>query len=467
MEKVAVIILAAGQGKRMHSGLAKVLHPLLGKPMLGYPLEVTLENLHPEKTLVVIGHQGEEILAFFSDPRITFVEQEEQLGTGHAVSVVEPILGKFKGTLLILCGDIPLIQAQTLRAMLNHHWEKDATITLLTATMEDPTGYGRVVRGVLGGVRKVIEEKDSKDPEREIKEINSGIYCVQSPFLFHALKQLKSDNFQGEYYLTDIIEIAHHEKQKICTHSPADPWEIFGLNTRAHLAKAEEILHERVRQRWMSDDVTIQDPKSVYIETDVRIGRDTIIYPNCYLCGKTSIGEGCQIGPQVEIRDSQIGDRVRIRFCTLITESTIEDDSTVGPFTHLRPLTHLEKGVSIGNFVEVKKSRIRKGTKANHLSYIGDSDVGEAVNIGAGTITCNYDGYQKHQTIIEDGVFVGSNTALVAPVKIGKRALVGAGATITKDVAPFALAVSRPKQKNIKKWVIKRDKKRAKENQRD
>jgi bifunctional UDP-N-acetylglucosamine pyrophosphorylase/glucosamine-1-phosphate N-acetyltransferase len=466
MEKVAVIILAAGHGKRMDSGLVKVLHPLLGKPMLSYPLEVTLKKLQPEQTIVVIGHQGAEVRAFFSDPRITFVEQEEQLGTGHAVSVVESILGNFKETLLILCGDIPLITDQTLKELLTHHWEKEAAITLLIATMEDPSGYGRVVRGVLGGVRKVIEDKDSKDSEREIKEINSGIYCVQAPFLFHALKKLKSDNVQGEYYLTDVIEIAHHEKQKICTYSPADPWEIFGINTRAHLAKAEEILQERVRHRWMSEDVTIKDPKSVYIEPDVRIGSDTVIYPNCYLRGKTSIGEGCQIGPQVEICDSQIGDRVRIRFCTLITESTIEDDTTVGPFTHLRPLTHLEKGVSVGNFVEVKKSRIRKGTKANHLSYIGDSDVGEAVNIGAGTITCNYDGYQKHQTIIEDGVFVGSNTALVAPVKIGKRALVGAGATITKDVAPFALAVSRAKQRNIKKWVIKRDKKRAKENQR-
>ncbi|MBW2039910.1 MAG: bifunctional UDP-N-acetylglucosamine diphosphorylase/glucosamine-1-phosphate N-acetyltransferase GlmU, partial [Deltaproteobacteria bacterium] len=425
MERVAVIILAAGKGKRMRSGLVKVLHPLLGRPMLSYPLEVALGQLRPEKTLVVIGHQGDEIRASFSEPRITFVEQEDQLGTGHAVSITEPILRGFNGTIVILCGDIPLISSQTLRGMLNHHWEKEAVLTLLTSHIEDPAGYGRVVRGVLSGVRKVVEEKDATDRELEIKEINSGIYCVQKPFLFQTLGAIKSDNAQGEYYLTDIIEIAHHEKKRVCTFYAPDPWEIMGVNTRADLAKAEEVLGERVRQHWMSEGVTIQDPQSVYIEPDVRIGRDTVIHSNCYLRGRTSIGEECLIGPQVEIIDSQIGDRVRVRFCTLITESRVENDATVGPFSHLRPLTHLEKGVRIGNFVEVKKSRIRKGTKANHLSYIGDAEVGEGVNIGAGTITCNYDGYQKHQTIIEEGVFMGSNTALVAPVKIGKGALVG------------------------------------------
>lgn len=466
MERIAVIILAAGKGKRMRSGLVKVLHPLLGRPMLSYPLEVTVDQLHPEKTVVVIGHQAEEVRASFSDPRITFVEQKGQLGTGHAVSVAKPTLAEFNETVLILCSDIPLIRSQTLREMLNHHWEKEATLTLLTTYMEDPAGYGRIVRGILGSVRKVVEEKDATHKELEIKEVNSGIYCVQAPFLFQALAELGSDNAQEEYHLTDIIEIAHHEKKEVCTFPVPDPWEIMGVNTRAELAKAEEVLGERVLQHLMLEGVTIQDPKSVYIESDVRIGRDSIIYPNCYLRGRTSIGEGCRIGPQVEIIDSQIGDRVQVRFCTQITESKIEDDATVGPFSHLRPFVHLEKGVSIGNFVEVKKSRIGKGTKANHLSYIGDADLGEGVNIGAGTITCNYDGYQKHQTVVEDGVFMGSNTALVAPVKIGKGALVGAGATITKDVPPYALAVGRAKQKNLKKWVIKREKKRKRENQR-
>ncbi len=248
MERLAVIILAAGKGKRMHSGLVKVLHPLLGRPMLSYPLEVTLGHLQPEKTVVVIGHQGKQIQTSFSDPRVTFVEQEDQLGTGHAVSVTEPILGGFKKTILILCGDTPLIRTQTLREMLNHHQDKKAVLTLLTAHLEAPAGYGRVVREVVGGVNKIVEEKDATDRELEIKEVNSGIYCVQAPFLFQALKKLRSDNAQGEYYLTDIVEIAHREKRKICTFSAPDLWEIMGINTKAGLSKAENILKNRRRR---------------------------------------------------------------------------------------------------------------------------------------------------------------------------------------------------------------------------
>jgi len=467
MENLAVIILAAGKGKRMRSDLVKILHPLMGRPMLSYPLEITLERLQPEKTVVVVGHQAEQIQDSFADLRITFVLQQDQLGTGHAVSVTEPILGDFKGTILILCGDTPLISAQTITEMVNYHRDKKATLTLLTAHREDPAGYGRVVYGALGKVLKVVEEKDATNREREIKEVNTGIYCVKAPFLFKALAKLRLDNAQGEYYLPDIIEVAHHKKKRIRTFSAPDPAEIMGINTRAELAQAEDILAERVRQHWMEEGVTIQDTQSVYIEPSVRIGKDTIIYPNCYLRGETVIGDGCRIGPQVEICDSQIGKGVQIRFCTMITESTIEDDAMVGPFSHLRPQCHLEKGVKIGNFVEVKKSRIGQGTKANHLSYIGDSELGKGVNIGAGTITCNYDGFRKHRTIIEDGVFVGSNTALVAPVRVGKGAVLGAGTTVTKDVPPHALAVGRAKQKSMKKWVMKRDKKRRKKNNTD
>jgi len=467
MENLAVIILAAGKGKRMRSDLVKVLHPLLGRPMLGYPLEVTLERLQPEKTVVVVGHQGEQIQDSFSDPRITFVLQKDQLGTGNAVSMTEPILGDFRGTILILCGDTPLITANTLTEMVNHHLTKKASLTLLTANREDPSGYGRLIRGTLGKVHKVVEEKDATDREREIKEVNTGIYCVKAPFLFKALAKVRLDNAQGEYYLPDIIGVAHHKKKRIGAFLAPDPAEIMGINTRAELAQAEDILAERVRQHWMAEGVTIQDTQSVYIEPSVRIGKDTLIHPNCYLRGKTVIGEGCRIGPQVEICDSQIGKGVQIRFCTMITESTIEDGAMVGPFSHLRPHCYLEKGVKIGNFVEVKKSRIGQGTKANHLSYIGDAELGKGVNIGAGTITCNYDGFKKYRTIIEDGVFVGSNTALVAPVKVGKGAVLGAGTTVTKDVPPHALAVSRAKQKSMKKWVMKRDKRRRKKNNED
>jgi len=465
MDNLAVIILAAGKGKRMRSGVVKVLHPLLGRPMLSYPLEVCLEHLQPAKTVVVVGHQAEQIQNAFSDPRITFAQQNEQLGTGHAVSMTEPLLKDFKGTILILGGDTPLITPHILMEMVKHHEDQKAALTILTALREDPTGYGRVVRGRggAGKMHKVVEEKDATNREREIKEVNAGIYCVQAPFLFQALGKLRSDNVQGEYYLPDIIEVAHHTKKKISTFCAPDPVEIMGINTRAELAQAEGIFAERVRQQWMAEGVTIQDTTSVYIEPSVRIGRDTVIYPNCYLRGETSIGMNCRIGPQVEICDSQIGDRVQIRFCTMITESRIADDAIVGPFSHLRPQSHVEKGAKIGNFVEVKKSRIGPGTKANHLAYIGDSDVGSGVNIGAGTITCNYDGFRKHRTIIEDGVFVGSNTALVAPVKVGKDAVIGAGTTITKDVPPHALAVSRARQKMIKKWVMKKEKGKSKE----
>lgn len=465
MDNVAVIILAAGKGKRMRSGLVKVLHPLLGRPMLSYPLEVSLAHLQPEKTVVVVGHQAEQIQACFSDPRITFVRQNDQLGTGHAVSVTEPILGDFEGTILILCGDVPLITAHTLTEMVNLHRDKKDTLSLLTAHREDPAGYGRVVHGSRGGMHRVVEEKDATDRERKITEINTGIYCVQAPFLFKALGKLRSDNAQGEYYLPDIIEVAHRKKKKIDTFSVPDPVESMGINTRAELAQAEEILADRVRRHWMAEGVTIQDTTSVYIEPTVRIGGDTVVFPNCYLRGETTIGMNCRIGPQVEICDSQIGDRVQIKFCTMITESRIADDAVVGPFSHLRPESHLEKGAKIGNFVEVKKSRIGPGTKANHLTYIGDSEVGAGVNIGAGTITCNYDGFHKHRTIIEDEVFVGSNTALVAPVKVGKGAVIGAGTTVTKDIPPHALAVRRVRQRSIKKWVMKQGKMKDKEEQ--
>jgi len=444
----------------MRSGLVKVLHPLLGRQMLGFPLECVLDGLHSGKTVVVIGHQAEQIRAAFPDPKITFVEQKEQLGTGHAVAMTEPMLKDFQGTILILSGDTPLITAQTLLEMAKHHRHEKATLTILTALREDPTGYGRVLRGkgAAGKVQRVVEEKDATQQQQKIKEVNTGIYCVEAPFLFQAISALRADNAQKEYYLPDIIEAALRKKKKVATVTAPDAVEVMGINTRAELAQAEDIVADRVRRHWMAEGVTIHDPGSVYIEPSVRIGRDTVIRPNCYLRGETVIGMSCRIGPQVEIVDSQLGNRVQIRFCTMITESRIADEAIVGPFSHLRPQSQLEKGAKIGNFVEVKKSRIGPGTKANHLAYIGDSEVGAGVNIGAGTITCNYDGYQKHRTIIEDGVFVGSNTALVAPVKIGKGASVGAGTTVTKDVPPHALAISRARQKSIKNWVIKKEK---------
>ena len=459
MKNVAVIIMAAGKGKRMRSDMVKVLHPLLGKSMLSFTVEVVLEHLQPEKVVVIIGHQARTVRDAFPDRRLTFVEQKEQLGTGHAVSMTEPVLGGFTGTILILSGDTPLINAQTLAEMVQYHQDHRAALTLLTAHQEDPTGYGRVVRSASGKVHKVVEEQDASKREKKITEVNTGIYCVEAPFLYQALGTLRSDNAQGEYYLPDIIQGALRKKKKVESFPAVDPVEAMGINTRAELAMAEQRMAEQVRGQWMLAGVTIHDPSSVYIEPSVHIGKDTVIHPNCYLRGKTIIGEGCLIGPQVEIVDSQIGSRVEVRFCSLITESRIADDVIIGPFSHLRPDCHVEQGAKIGNFVEVKKSRIGPGTKANHLAYIGDADIGAEVNIGAGTITCNYDGRRKHRTIIEDRVFVGSNTALVAPVKLGAGAVIAAGSTVTKDVPPQALAVGRARQKSIKKWVIKREKK--------
>jgi bifunctional UDP-N-acetylglucosamine pyrophosphorylase/glucosamine-1-phosphate N-acetyltransferase len=459
MKNVAVIIMAAGKGKRMRSHLIKVLHPVLGKPMLSFTVEVVFEHLQPEKVVVIVGHQARTVRDTFPDRRITFIEQKEQLGTGHAVTMTEPILADFKGTILILSGDTPLISAQTLAEMVQYHQQHKAALTLLTAHQEDPTGYGRVVRSAAGKVRKVVEEQDASKQELKIQEVNTGIYCVETPFLYQSLATVRADNAQGEYYLPDIIASALRKKQKVKSFPATGPMEGMGINTRAELAHAEAIMAERVRKQWMNEGVTIHDPGSVYIEPSAHIGRDTVIHPNCYLRGRTIIGEGCRIGPQVEIIDSQIGDRVEVRFCSLITESRIADDAVIGPFSHLRPACHVEKGAKIGNFVEVKKSRIGPGTKANHLAYIGDADIGAAVNIGAGTITCNYDGRRKHRTIIEDRVFVGSNTALVAPVKLGAGAVIAAGSTVTKDVPPQALAVGRARQKSIKKWVVKREKK--------
>jgi bifunctional UDP-N-acetylglucosamine pyrophosphorylase/glucosamine-1-phosphate N-acetyltransferase len=458
MKKWAVIIMAAGKGKRMRSDLVKVLHPLLGKLMLSYTVELCLKELRPEKLVVIVGHQAQKIRDAFPDRRIAFVVQQEQLGTGHAVAMTEPVLGTFTGTILILSGDTPLITAQTLLEMVQYHQGQGAALTLLTANREDPAGYGRVIRGAAGTVHRVVEEQDASKREREITEVNTGIYCVEAPFLYQALGAVCSDNAQGEYYLPDIIASARRKKKKVKSFPVMDPLEVMGINTRTELAVAEQLLADRMRQQVMTEGVTMQDPASTYIEPSCRIGKDTIIYPNCYLRGTTVIGEGCRIGPQAEIVDSRIGNHVQIRFCSMITESRIDDDAVVGPFSHLRPDSRLGKGVKIGNFVEVKKSRIGPRTKANHLSYIGDAEIGAEVNIGAGTITCNYDGHHKHRTVIEDKVFVGSNTALVAPLTVGTGAVIGAGSTVTKDIPPYALAVGRARQKSIKKWVVKREK---------
>jgi len=459
-EDVASIILAAGMGTRMKSDLVKVLHPLLGVPMLSYPIDLSLNDIKSGKTIVVVGYQAEKIRERFSDDRLTLVHQGEPLGTGHAVLCTESHLRGFRGVILILYGDVPLLKAETIRRFINVHRGNDGVITVMTAELADPVGYGRIARGGEGWVLRIVEEADASPSEQSLKEINTGIYCVDSSFLFKALRQVSSENAQGEYYLTDIIAVANEQGKRAYAFLVDDSAEVMGINTRVDLARAEESLRRELLTEMMLAGVTIIDPKTTYIDKSVRIGRDTVIYPNCCLQGGTIIGERCTLEPNAKISDSKIGSNVVIKASSVITESTIDEGVAIGPFAHLRPGTAVKRNARIGNFVEVKKSVIGEGSKANHLTYLGDTTVGRGVNVGAGTITCNYDGEKKYPTVIEDEVFVGSNTALVAPVVVKKGSTIGAGSTITRDVPEGALGITRPRQKNIQGWQQKRLKRR-------
>ena len=452
MEGIATIILAAGKGTRMRSELVKVLHPIMGLPMLSYPIELSLNGIKAEKTVVVVGHQADRIQERYKDLKIEFALQKEQLGTGHAVLQAIPFLQSFRGTVLILCGDVPSVKIETLRSFINTYREFESTLSVLTAVVGNPFGYGRILRSPEGWLEKIVEEKDGSEEERTIREINTGIFCIRSPFLMESLGEIGKENAQDEYYLTDLVEIARKKGLRCSAHIVMDPMEVMGINTRVDLAMANEFIRQEKLRNLMLSGVTIVDPKTTYVDQAVEVGRDTLLYPNCHLQGKTKIGERCIIEPSSKISDSVIGNDVIIRPNSVITESMIEEGASIGPFAHLRPLSEVKTKAQIGNFVEVKKSVIGKGSKANHLAYIGDSFLGEDVNIGAGTITCNYDGFKKHQTIIGNRVFVGSNVELVAPVKVGNDSLIGAGTTVTKDVPEGALAISRVKQKNLRGW---------------
>jgi bifunctional UDP-N-acetylglucosamine pyrophosphorylase/glucosamine-1-phosphate N-acetyltransferase len=450
MNSLAIVVLAAGKGTRMKSDLVKVLHPVAGMPMLSFTLGLA-RRLHPERLVVVVGFQGDRVRQRLSAPDLLFVDQEEQLGTGHAVAVAAQALRDYQGQVLILCADVPLLTEGTVRRFLQSHEDCRATLSVLTACPENPMGYGRIIRGEAGQLLRIVEDKDLQAGEEKFGEVNTGIYCVEAEFLFSALLSLSTQNAQREYYLTDIVGKASSQGKKAYAFLAEDPVEAMGINTRLDLARANQILWQRIAQRHMLAGVTLMDPQTAYIDGDVEIGKDTVIYPNCYLLGQTSLGEGCVVEPGCKLMDVRVGNGVTIKAFSVITESVLEDRVVVGPFAHFRPETVLREGSKIGNFVEVKKSVIGKGTKANHLSYIGDATVGEKVNVGAGTIFCNYDGRKKHPTVIEDEVFIGSNTELVAPIKIGRGAIIGAGSTITKEVPPDTLAVSRAKQVHYKK----------------
>lgn len=450
--KSAAVVLAAGKGTRMKSKLPKVLHNVLGKPMITHVLE-SLSGALIDKKIVVLGHKADLVEEVLNDD-IQIAYQREQLGTGHAVKEAKDFLTGKEDKVLVLCGDTPLLTEDTLIKLMKHHEEKKAIITILTAEVDNPFGYGRIVRGE-DSVEAIVEEKDASIEEKSIKEINTGAYCFSGEFLYEEIDKLTNDNSQGEYYLTDLVKKAASQNLKVESFVMTDYREALGINNRVQLAEAESIMKKRIAEKLMVEGVTIIDPLNTYIGKDVKVGEDTVIYPGCILEGKTNIGKDCVIGPNTRIVNSLVKDSTSIQY-TVILESEVGSNCNIGPFAYLRPGTVLEDKIKIGDFVEIKKSTISTGSKVPHLSYVGDSYVGRNVNIGCGTITCNYDGKNKHKTTIHDNAFIGSNTNLVAPVTIGEGAVVGAGSTITKDVPKDALGLGRQKQRNIDEWSKKR-----------
>ncbi|MGL4392344.1 MAG: bifunctional UDP-N-acetylglucosamine diphosphorylase/glucosamine-1-phosphate N-acetyltransferase GlmU [Fusobacteriaceae bacterium] len=445
--KLKSLILAAGKGTRMKSELPKVIHKVNGIPMVKKIMN-TLDELEVEENILILGHKKEVILKVLGD--VSYVEQKEQLGTGHAIKMAEEKLKNYDGDILVVCGDSPLVKKDTLQKLYDHHKKSGATTTLLTSIYENPFGYGRIVRKdekIIG----IVEEKDASEEIKKIKEVNAAIYCFKNNELWNALAKVDNNNSKKEYYLTDVIKIQASENKKIEACLIEDHLELLGINSKVELALANKVLRERKNESLMEDGVIIIDPATTYIEDSVQVGRDTIIYPGVILQGETSIGENCQIIGNTRIINSNIKNEVIIE-SSVIEESILEDKVTVGPFAHLRPKTHLKESVHIGNFVEVKKSTLEKGVKAGHLTYLGDATIGESTNIGAGTITCNYDGKNKFPTIIGKKVFIGSDTMLVAPVKIGDEAITGAGSVITKDVTSKALAIGRSRQIELLDW---------------
>jgi bifunctional UDP-N-acetylglucosamine pyrophosphorylase/glucosamine-1-phosphate N-acetyltransferase len=444
------LVLAAGEATRFRSEKNKVLYPLLGKSMLHHVLDCVFK-LKPAKVYVVVGSHQEGVMKDASAKKIEFITQRKQLGTAHAVLAAKSRLQKKKDMdVLILNADLPLLSPETLRSMLLFHRRKGNSLTFLSAELENPKGFGRVVRSP--DRIKIVEEKEASPSLRRIKEVNAGVYLFRIKDLLKALPEVSKQNKKREYYLTDLVEILS-EKQKVAAFKTSHVEEIVGVNNRYELARAVAVLRERKIKALAKQGVTVYDPHTTWIDLDVRIGRDTTIYPSVIIEGKSLVGRKCRLYPFVHIIDSRLGNRVKILSSTVIEESVIEDDAQVGPFSHLRPKTVVRSGAKVGNFVEMKNTVFGKFSKAGHLSYLGDCQVKERVNVGAGTITCNYDGRKKHRTTIEAGAFIGSGTELVAPLKIGKGAYIGAGSTITKDVRPGSLAVSRSKQVEKPGWA--------------
>jgi bifunctional UDP-N-acetylglucosamine pyrophosphorylase/glucosamine-1-phosphate N-acetyltransferase len=445
-----VLVMAAGLGTRMRSKRAKVLHELGGRPLIAHVVRAA-QSLDPQKIIVVVGHQAEEVekatVAEVGE-LAAFALQAQQRGTGDAVESARSLLENSDSLLLLLSGDVPLIRAETLRKLIEHHRATGAACTILGVRLENPTGYGRIVRDDEGHFQKIVEQKDATEEERKVREINSGIYCFETTDLFEALKRVEPKNQQGEYYLTDVAEIILGTGRKVEVFTHTDARELSGINTRAELAEFENLLRRNAIRRLMIEGgVTFIDPSHAYVSPEAEIGRDTIIHPDVTIEGNTVIGEGCVIRSGARITNSRLGDEVVVKDHSIIVDSEIGSNCSVGPFAHRRMNATLEEKATVGNFVEVKKSRLKRGVKAMHLTYLGDATIGERTNIGAGTVTCNYDGVRKHETVIEDDVKIGSDTMLVAPVRVGARSTTGAGSVVTKDVPPDSLVAGVPARK--------------------
>lgn len=445
MQNRYVVVLAAGQGTRMKSKLFKVMHPVMGRPMVGHVVNAAIDA-DASEVITITGH-GAEVVRDYLGEKSQYVFQEEQLGTAHAVMQAKDLLEGKEGTTLVLSGDTPLLRAETLQQLMAFHEEEEAKATILTALADDPFGYGRVIRTEDGLVSKVVEEKDASEDEKKVREINTGTYCFDNQALFQALEKVDNDNAQGEYYLPDVLEILKNDHEKVGAFQLDNMDEALGVNNRVALAEASRIMRERINEQHMTNGVSIIDPNSTYIEIDVEIAKDTVVEPNTYIKGRTTIGEDAFIGLGSVISDSQLADGVEIKQ-SVIEESIIGKNSDVGPNSHLRTGSVLGESVHIGNYVEVKKSTIGNLSKAGHHTYIGDAEIGVDVNVGCGVVVANYNGITKNKTIIGDYSFIGSNATLVAPVEVGANSFVAAGSTITKEVPASALGIARARQEN-------------------
>ncbi|MTI68064.1 MAG: bifunctional UDP-N-acetylglucosamine diphosphorylase/glucosamine-1-phosphate N-acetyltransferase GlmU [Firmicutes bacterium] len=453
------VILAAGEGTRMKSKLPKVVHKICGKSMVNYVVDAA-KNSNCESNVVIVGHGKDKVINSIEDKSTKFetqpIGENMPYGTGYAVMQAREHI-KEDDQVIVLTGDTPLITGETLTNLYNHHKSGGYKATVLTADFENPTGYGRIIRDSLENVTKIVEQKDATKEQRLIKEINSGIYCFEGKYLLDILDRLNNDNVQNEYYITDAIEILNNDKEKVGGYKLNDNTEIMGVNSRVQLAQAEKVMRNRINLKFMKEGVTFIDPENTYIEKNVSIGRDTIIYPGVVIEGDSKVGEDCIIDSNSKIQNSTIKNEVHVKSSTII-ESFIDDFTKVGPYAYLRPNSHIGKNVKIGDFVEVKNSIIGNNSKASHLAYIGDAEVGKNVNIGCGVVFVNYDGKNKHKTIVKDNAFIGSNSNLVAPVIVNEKGYIAAGSTITKEVNKGDLSIARARQVNKEGWVEKNNK---------